>query len=265
MAIKGKGKTRARPPARAPRPVPVVRKPPFFLRRWVQVVGALLLGMLAVVVVVWATNGLRASDAEEQAAAADENARRAIQEWQTTVEGALATVGTADEGTGGFIVQPELSASVDTLSKGDADKGAPETADAAVAALGDAADTLEGVDLAALIRDRGLDAVTANVVLNSREKMLSGLQLYGRVASMVRDATAERVDPAVAEALIAEAADLLPLAKRAFDDGYVDYTSALTTVNLFQPTVPGAPGLPGSELGGVPGSELGGLPGAPPT
>ena len=42
MAIKGKGKTRSRPPARAPRPIPVVVKPPFFRRRWVQVVGAFL-------------------------------------------------------------------------------------------------------------------------------------------------------------------------------------------------------------------------------
>ena len=42
MAIKGKGKTKSRPPARAPRPAPVVRKPPFFARRWVQVVAALV-------------------------------------------------------------------------------------------------------------------------------------------------------------------------------------------------------------------------------
>ena len=264
MAIKGKGKTKARPPARAPRPVPVVRKPPFFVRRWVQLAGALLLGILAVMVVVWATNGLRASDAAEAASADDANARRAIQEWKTTVEGALASVGSAD-GAGGFVVQPELSASVETLRKGDPDKGARETADTAVTALGDAAETLEGVDLAELIRDRGLDAVTASAVLNSREKMLGGLALYGRVAAMVRDATAEDVDPAVADALIAEAAEIVPLAKQTFDDGYIDYTSALTAVNLFQPTVPGAPGVPGSELGGLPGSELGGLPGAPPT
>jgi hypothetical protein len=69
----------------------------------------------------------------------------------------------------------------------------------------------------------------------------------------------------VADVLIAEAAGLLPLAKQTFDDGYIDYTSALTTANLFQPTVPGAPGAPGSELGGLPGSEVGGVPVAPPS
>ena len=256
MAIKGKGKTKSRPAARAPRPVPVVRKPPFFARRWVQLVGALLAGVIAVMVVVWATNGLRSSDVEAARTTDDANARRVVQEWQTTVDGALLNIGSAGGGPGQFVVLPALAASVDTLAKGDLDKQAQETADSAVEQIDEAVTTLEGVDLPALIRDKGLDTTTANYVLNSKTRMLDGLGLYGRVAAMVKAATAEDVDPAVADALIAEAQELLPLAAEVFAEGYTDYTNALGSVGLLQPTqaIPGAPGLPGSGLEGQPGA-----------
>ena len=68
MAIKGKGKTKNRQPARAPRRTPVPVKPPFFARRWVQLVAALLIGMGIVWFLVWVTNGIRASRDSDQAA-----------------------------------------------------------------------------------------------------------------------------------------------------------------------------------------------------
>jgi hypothetical protein len=245
MAIKGKGKTKSRPAARAPRPVPVVRKPPFFARRWVQLVGAVLLGVIAVMVVVWATNGLRSNDAADARATDQANARRVIQEWQTTVDGALSKLGSSGGGVGPIVVLPTLSASVDTLAKGDPDQQAQETADEAVGLVDEAVKTLEGVDLPTLITDNeGLDVATTNDVLNSKARMVDGLRLYGRVAAMVRAATAEDVDPAVADALIREAKELLPLAKQVFDEGYADYTSALGSAGLSQPT-PGLPGIGG--------------------
>ena len=265
MAIKGKGKTKSRPAARAPRPVPVVRKPPFFVRRWVQVTAALLAGALAVTVVVWATNGLRSSDAAEARATDEANARRVIQQWKTTVDGALAGVGTAG-GLGQFLVLPPLAASVDTLAKGDPDKTANETAATAVQQVEQAIGPLEAVDIAALIRDQGLDETTANYMFNSKARMIEGLRLSGRVAAMVEAATAEDVDPDVAEALIAEAEALLPLAKQVFDAGYTDYTSALGAVGLLQPTagVPGTSGIPGVDPGAIPGVDPGAIPGVDP-
>ena len=180
-----------------------------------------------------------------------------IQEWQTTVEGALATVGSAEAGAGQFTVQPALAAAVDALGKGEPTKDTRQTADAASSAMSEAAKTLEGVDLPTLIRDRGLDVATANYVLNSRARMLNGLELYERVAAIVDAATAEDVDPALVEALSVQATELLPLAQRVFDEGYTDYTSALASVGLLQPTpgLPGASGLPGGS--GLPGSGLG--------
>ena len=239
MAIKGKGKTKSRPAARAPRPAPVVRKPPFFTRRWVQLVGALLAGAGIVVVVVWATNGLRANDADEASAAKEASARRVIQQWQTTVEGALARVAPSSGGAAPVVVLPSLSASVDTLSSGKEDRQAQETATTAVDLLDEAIATLEGVDLPTLIRDQGLDTTTANYVLDSKARMVEALKLHGQVAAMIKKATAEGADPPTAEALVAEAAKLLPVAGQIFDEGHTDYNEALASVELLQPTTGG--------------------------
>lgn len=275
MAIKGKGKTKSRPPARAPRPAPVVRKPPFFARRWVQVAIALVAGAGLVVVVVWATNGLRATDAEDAAAAKESSVRRVLQQWQTTVDGALASVAPSTASGAPVVVLPSLTASVDTLSSGKAsDKDvttAQDTADTAVKLIDEAVATLEGVDVPGLIRDQGLDTTAANYVLNSRTRMVEGLDLYGRVAAMVKAATAEGADPAVSQALVAEAAKLVPIAKQVFDEGHTDYTSALASAGLLQPTGGMSPG--GLSPGGLPpgGLSPGGLspggaqPGVPST
>ena len=256
MAIKGKGKTKSRPATRAPRPAPVVRKPPFFLRRWVQLLGAAIAGAGIVMIVVWATNGLRSNDVADETAAEAANARRVVQEWKTTVDGALQQVGSSQGGVGSITVLPTLTTSVETLATGDADKHAQETADTATGIVDTAVKTLQDVDLPTIISDQGLDLATTNYLLNSKARMVAGLQLYARVAAMVKAATAEGVDPAVADALIAEAKELLPIAKQVFDEGYTDYTSALGSVNLLQPAGGGLSGLSGlppgtSPAGGV--------------
>ena len=249
MAIKGKGRTKSRPTPRAPRQAPVVRKPPFLVRRWVQVVAALLAGGAIVTLVVWATNGLRADDRQQAQAAKDAAARRVIQQWQTTVEGALAKVGSS-QGLGSITVLPTLTTSVDTLAKGDPDKNAQDTADTAVSITDEAVKTLQGVDLPKLITDNeGLDVATTNYVLNSKARMVDGLQLYGRAAAMVKAATAEGVDPDVSVALIDQAKQLLPVAKQVFDEGYTDYTQALGSVGLLQPTAGAGGGLSGLSPG----------------
>jgi hypothetical protein len=241
MAIKGKGRTRSRPATRAPRPAPVARKPPFFLRRWVQLVGALLAGAGLVMVVVWATNGLRSSDAAAAADAKEANGRRFVQEWKTTVEGALAKIGTPGQGPGEVTVLPALTASVDALAKGRPDRGAQDTAAEAQTLADEAVRTLQGVDLPTIIRENeGLDVATTNYLLNSKTRMVEALQLYGRVASIVAGATADGVDPGGADTLAAEAEALLPIAKQIFDEGYMDYSQALAEYELLTPT----PGIP---------------------
>jgi hypothetical protein len=250
MAIKGKGRTKSRPAARAPRPAPVVRRPPFFVRRWVQFVGGVLLGVGAVMVVVWATNGARSNDADEARTAGEATARRVVQEWQATVDGVISKIGSPGSGPGSVTVFPALSASVETLANGDQDRTAQDTAATAFGLADEAATTLGGVDLPALIRDNGLDLATTNYLLNSKARMLDGIDLYAQVAKTVRTALTTD-DPAVAEASIDEAKALLPIAKRIFDGGYSDYTEALAKVGLLQPGagLSGLSGLTGNQSG----------------
>jgi hypothetical protein len=59
MAIKSKGKTKARPASKGPRRGPVPVPKPFAQRRWVQLTALFIAGLLAMTVFVWATNGLR--------------------------------------------------------------------------------------------------------------------------------------------------------------------------------------------------------------
>ena len=241
MAIKGKGKTRSRPAARPPRPTPVVRKPPFFVRRWVQVVGALLAGMGIVTIVVWATNGLRIDDVAKARDARAASVRRVVQQWQTTVDATLSKggLGTTGGGVGQITILPSLSASVATLAKGDQDPKAGDSASAAVKLVGDAVSTLQNVDLPTMIRDQGVDLATTNYLLNSKARMVEGLQLYGRVAAQVEAASAAD-DLAVADALIEEANALLPVATQVFNEGYSDYTEALARAGLLQAAAPGS-------------------------
>jgi ferric-dicitrate binding protein FerR (iron transport regulator) len=98
MAIKGKGKTKGRQPARAPRRAPVEVKPPFFMRRRVQVVLAFVAGILAMMLAVWITNGLRQQRADDKAATEAAQQRAAGQKWKTQVESEFGKIGTISPG-----------------------------------------------------------------------------------------------------------------------------------------------------------------------
>jgi hypothetical protein len=201
-----------------------------------------------VTVVVWATNGLRVDDGAKARDARAAGVRRVVQQWQTTVDGTLSKgLGTTGGGVGQITILPSLSTSVATLAKGDKDPKAGDTATTAVKLVGDGVGTLQSVNLPDIIRNQGLDLATTNYLLNSKARMVEGLQLYGRVAAQVQAAT-QAGDPAVADALIKEANALLPVATQVFNEGYSDYTEALARAGLLQPSVPG------SGLSGVSGS-----------
>jgi hypothetical protein len=194
-----------------------------------------------VTIVVWATNGLRIDDVAKARDARAASVRRVVQQWQTTVDATLSKggLGTTGGGVGQITILPSLSASVATLAKGDQDPKAGDSASAAVKLVGDAVSTLQNVDLPTMIRDQGVDLATTNYLLNSKARMVEGLQLYGRVAAQVEAASAAD-DLAVADALIEEANALLPVATQVFNEGYSDYTEALARAGLLQAAAPGS-------------------------
>ena len=238
MAIKGKtrAKSKPKPVARAPKAVPVNVKPPFFLRRWVQVSLALVAGIGSMVVLIWATNGMRDDDRSKEAAQKRESARRVVQEWQTTVDAALVVFGPAGSGGAPPLLFPELAAAIDATSKGKPPKGLDAVATDAVDVATSTADDLDQVDLPTLITGKGLVAKEAIWVLDSQKRMVFALKLYGEAATLLSDAAGAAEEDQTR--LARRAGALAELAVEAFADGYQNYQFALTSVGLFTGATP---------------------------
>ena len=93
MAIKGKGRTKGRQVARAPRREPVPVPVPFFRRRWVQIGLAFVIGLGVATTTVWATNGVRDNRRIEDEAADLIAQKTALETWRAKLDVQLATVG----------------------------------------------------------------------------------------------------------------------------------------------------------------------------
>jgi hypothetical protein len=190
MAIKGKTKTKSRPKqvARAPRHEPVVMKPPLFARRWLQVTAAMLVGVFAVMVVVWVTNGLRqdsrtkADSAAAQASGATK--RTAGLAWQSTVTAAVNEVGTVSPPLPPNLFAP-MNAAIKTMKdKGTLPKGAVKTLSDAVTHAQKAVKDLSDFDLTTTISGKGFDVAGAQDFSTSKDELTAALSIYQRAAEM---------------------------------------------------------------------------------
>jgi hypothetical protein len=198
MSIKGKGRTKPRPTARAPRREPVPVKPPFFVRRWVQVVGAFVLGISAMMFLVWVTNGLREQSRAERArrkeAAELVSTRRVVEAWS-------GLVGTEVGKLGGQVTDPTVpptlltaaSAAIDGVAAGDEVHGAAGAFAEAEAELQKAIATLDGYALVDQIRDKGFDVTQTNYLLNSKTKFVEALRIYRHAVGVAASAPGAQV------------------------------------------------------------------------
>jgi hypothetical protein len=242
MAIKGKGKTRGRQPARAPRRAPVEVKPPLFLRRWVQVSLAFVAGFLVMVLVVWVTNGLRQQRADDDAATQASDQRAAGQKWKSEVEAALGKLAPLSPGAPPVIFA-ELTTTISSLQKGDVPDDATTTIRAAQADGKLAIDPLEKYDLSAQIRDIGMDGGQVSWFLNSQTRFVQALKLYEQAAASASLALAAPEDDR--EALADGAAAIRDRAEEILQDGWTDYQNALGSVQIVEAPLPGLTGPTG--------------------
>jgi hypothetical protein len=230
MAIKGKGKTKGRQPARAPRRAPVEVKPPFFLRRRVQVALAFVAGILLMMLGVWITNGLRQQKADDKAAAEAVQQRSAGQKWKTQVEGEFGKIGTISPGAPPALF-PDLTTTIAALQKGKVPDGATSTLTTAQAGAKSAAANLDAYKLADQVRDTGMDEGQVSWFLNSQARYVQALHLYEQaavIAALAVDAPeGQRADIADSAAAIQKEADA------ALQAGYSDYQNALASVQIF--------------------------------
>jgi hypothetical protein len=242
MAIKGKSKTRARRTVpRAPRREPVQVRPPFFLRKRVQVIGSFVLGILVMLLAIWVTNGLRDErnrDASDQAAA---DRRKVTIQWRQTVEGELGKLGTISPGAVPTMFA-DLSTAVSALADGKVPERVGDTTSTAADQAGSAADALEAVDLPSKISGHGFNITQTNYLLNSQRKIVDALRLYAHAARLAGRAAAEEGTQAIT-ALGKQAEGLQALAQQILTDGWSDYQQALFDAGLAE--TPQAPGLTG--------------------
>jgi hypothetical protein len=231
MAIKGKGKTRGRQAARAPRRAPVEVKPPLFLRRGVQVSCAFVAGLLLMVLVVWITDGLRQQRADDKAATQASEQRAAGQKWKSQVEGALGKVGTLSPGQPP-VVFSNLATAVSGLRKGDVPHGAAAVLTQAQADAKLAIDPLKNYDLTSQVRDIGMDEGQASWFLNSQTRIVEALELYEQAAKNAALAIDAPDDQRAA--LADSVAAIQTKAAQILREGWSDYTNALASVNIVE-------------------------------
>jgi hypothetical protein len=240
MAIKGKGKTRGRPPARAPRRAPVEVKPPLFVRRRVQVSAAFIAGLLVLVAVVWVTNGLRQQRADDEAATEASEQRTAGQAWKSQVEGALGKVGSLSPGVPPVLFSA-VSGAIASLQKGDGPKDAAAVLKDARSNAKLAIDPLQSYDLVGQVGGKGMSTGQTDWFLNSQTRFVQSLQLYQQAASLAALALEASGDQRTA--LADRAAALAASAAEILQNGWQDYQNALASVQIVE--TPALGGLTG--------------------
>jgi len=226
MAIKSKGKTKARPASKGPRRGPVPVPKPFAQRRWVQLTALFIAGLLAMTVFVWATNGLRRERASNQAASDLASRQQALSKWKAILEPQITAVGQLKGD-----IPPTVASDVTALT-GSA-KG-----------LGTAAKAIDTFDLAGTITEQGFDVASAAALTSSKAEIVEGLRLYQQAAELAALALSSP-KPLKAE-LAAHAKAVLDSGTTLLQTGWNKYAS---TLRLSELVAGGSPSV-GTGLGG---------------
>lgn len=188
MAIKGKGRTKGRPTARAPRREPVPVPVPFFRKRRVQVALAFIVGLGVATMVVWVTNGLREDRRAEDEASDLAAQKTALETWRAKVDVQLGSVGVLQYPNPPLVAE-QLATVLGQLVRGEETTVTVEQLQQDADALDAAAKELEGFDLSQLIRDADAFEVTQTEwLLLSRSEMAKALDAYRQATLMAIDA-----------------------------------------------------------------------------
>jgi hypothetical protein len=241
MAIKGKGKTRARPTARAPRreavPVPV----PWARRRWVQVLAAFLAGLLVFWGAIWLTNGLRDQDRAEQQDQQAIEKRRAGTAWQSLIQTQVGAVGQVELGAPP-VVFPQVRSTLGDLADGTPKDAADTLQEAANQAKG-IANAILDYDLAGSVSGKGFDKGEVLRYLSARDELATAMTLYREAALL--GVVASKLDPADRGGVLGRAQSLVAQAEAALGRFEAHQIEALSAAGI-HPANPALPGLPGS-------------------
>jgi hypothetical protein len=243
MAIKGKSRPKSggKPVTRGPRPTYVPVKKPLLARRglWIGVVSVLV---IASIVGIW--YGIARQRSKDREAALAQRLRVAATKYQGLVDPVLAPIGQS-QAPSGFIAFSEFSDALKAFADGSGDAASlTSTASTASDQAKKAAASLDKVDAVAIVSGKGFDENFVLYVVNSKARMVEGLDLYRQAALLAQDAA--NASGQEADELTARAKDVLGTADKVFGEGYQDYTEARFKAGTFQPTA--TTGLPGQPV-----------------
>jgi hypothetical protein len=242
MAIKGKGRTRARQPVRSPRREPVPVPVPFVQRRWVQLTAAFVAGLLIFMGGVWLTNGLRDQDAAEEATRQELVRRRAGTAWQALVQEEVGALGTVTIEAPPAIL-PQVGATLGALAEaGRIPEDAVSTLRAAAADARRVHDAVEAYALSGEVSGKGFRPEQVLRYLSARDELLTALSLYEEAARL--GMAAARLDSEDRARVAAQAQALVAMAEAALARFQTHQIEALSAAGIRpeQPTLPGLPG-----------------------
>ena len=242
MAIKGKGRTRARPTARAPKreavPVPV----PWVRRRWVQMLAAFLAGLLVFWGAIWLTNGLRDERSSSEQARESLEKRRAGTAWQSMIGTELGKVGGQHELGSPPVVFPQIRSTLADLEKRTPEEAASSLREIATQSKA-IADAVQKYALSESLADKGFDKGSVLRFLSARDEITTAMTLYREAALL--GASAAKLDPQDRAEVLARAQSLVVQAQAALQRFETHQIEALSAAGI-HPTNPALPGLPGS-------------------
>jgi hypothetical protein len=229
MSIKSKGKTKQRPVSRGPRRDPVPVPKPFVQRRWVQLTAIFIAGVFAMMVFVWATNGLRRDRASNRAAQELSTRQKALSQWKTVVESQFSALGQL-QGAVPPIIASDISAAVQALDKGQDPTAQAKDLESSANELAKAAKTIDDFDLPTTIADQGFDVAGATALTSSKAELVQALRLYEQAAKLA--VTAMSSEGETRTQLAASAKAIEDSASSLLQSGWVKYSSVLTQNQL---------------------------------
>jgi hypothetical protein len=223
VAIKSKkSRSKPKPVARAPRREPVPVPTPFPARRWVQVVAAFIVGVFAMMVFVWFTNGLRSNDSDSKAAANAATKRKAATAYQAAIEEAVGTIGVINPGVAPTVL-PDMLQTLQAMQKGPTPENATTVFDDAATGVGKAINAIVKFNVADTIANQGFNSTEATIFTSSAQQLSLALQQFQRCAQT----GSEAASAAGAEGLVTITQGLCDSAQAQLSQAWSDYQAAL--------------------------------------
>jgi len=243
MAIKSKGKTKARPASKGPRHGPVPVPKPFAQRRWVQLTALFIAGVLGMMVFVWATNGLRRERANSKATTDLASRQQALSQWKAILEPQVTAVGKLN-GDIPPTVATDVTAALTALVSGKTTTTKAAALDSSARELARAAAAIDKFDLAGTITEKGFDVAAAGALTASKVEIVEALHLYQEAAGLA--ALAVNSPKPLKTQLADHGKAISDAAATLLQSGWIKYAS---TLKLSQLSAGGSPGV-GTGLSG---------------